>query len=210
MFKTKTEIPYGNFRIALFGTNYTKFAMPQTIDMLVSLTPRCKYQEKEGWPEVGSINVNALGSKKTTRDNWIGYIPAKYAKRFLELMKRNILTAHVSVEGQTVFLQIPVDYLPEDQRLERFTVPDSKFVSSYLVESVVIHNPRFVLIDRGKNKKPSIGLHDGQTIVFEVLPGAGCYDGLKRYVNREIDLLRVNHEPSKFGDTFCRDLEIRI
>lgn len=38
------------------------------------ITPPCKYQKHQGWPEEPFINVNLLGSKATTRANWLGYI----------------------------------------------------------------------------------------------------------------------------------------
>lgn len=38
------------------------------------ITPPCKYQKQQGWPEEPFVNVNLLGSKATTRANWLGYI----------------------------------------------------------------------------------------------------------------------------------------
>ena len=40
----------------------------------LTLTPICKYQIENKWPNPPFVNVNLLGSDSTTESNWIGYI----------------------------------------------------------------------------------------------------------------------------------------
>lgn len=72
------EIPKGPMHVAVCGEHYSK-SKPDSVTLReltrFSLTPKCDYQVKMGWPEGDFFNVNVYPSMETTRDNWLGYVP---------------------------------------------------------------------------------------------------------------------------------------
>lgn len=76
-----------------------------------TLTPQCRYQAENGWPEMPFCNVNVCESLETTENNWIGYIAppleidnstqrerSKYIKKLIAISAQ----LPVMVEGKVI------------------------------------------------------------------------------------------------------------
>jgi hypothetical protein len=101
------EFPAGAKSVKVEGTAWCKVDLPDSDDVLVSLTPRNGYQRDAGWPEEGIVNVNRAGSRRTAEGNWIGYIPAAQAAPFLRIVMENGTTyahARVTDSAKTIYL----------------------------------------------------------------------------------------------------------
>lgn len=106
------EIPIGPIELKVEGLAWSRLALPDNPDRIFSLTPRNHYQEDHEWPEVGCVNVNRAGSRRTTDKNWVGYIPAAKAKRILQVvMKHGTTRVHARVNDGKVFLMLPKKYV---------------------------------------------------------------------------------------------------
>lgn len=72
------EVPSGQIHVAVRGEHYSR-NKPDSVRLRekirFSITPKDDYQIKMGWPEGNFINVNIYPSTKTTKDNWLGYVP---------------------------------------------------------------------------------------------------------------------------------------
>lgn len=93
--KQKSEIPVqnqgksltlniGDAKVEVFGDQYRKFETKNIFAKIgdqtfpVSLTKPTDYQVSQGWPKTPFVNVNKLGAKETSKENWLGYIPYEY------------------------------------------------------------------------------------------------------------------------------------
>lgn len=109
------EIPIGSYEIQVEGLSWCRIPLSNNKDRLFSLTPRNEYQESNGWPEVGCVNVNKNGSRRTTDKNWVGYIPGSKARSLLRVVMKHGTTrvhARVDVKGnkQSITLMLPEHY----------------------------------------------------------------------------------------------------
>lgn len=105
------EIPPGTYEIQVQGLAWSRLSLPDNPDRVFSLTPRNHYQEEHEWPEVGCVNVNRNGSKRTTDKNWVGYIPAKQAKKLSRVvMGHGVTRVHARVLNGKVTLMVPGEY----------------------------------------------------------------------------------------------------
>lgn len=105
------QLELGPCEVAVQGVEWCKIPLSNNQDRILSLTPRNRYQQEHGWPEVGAVNVNKNGSKRTTEKNWVGYIPAHQAVKLNALvMTHGITRVHARVLNGTVTLLLPRSY----------------------------------------------------------------------------------------------------
>lgn len=70
----------GNINVEVWSTTNSRRLMGElykkyhTEKITLTLTPACKYQMEQKWPEPPFVNVNLFNSQETEQDNWIGYI----------------------------------------------------------------------------------------------------------------------------------------
>lgn len=107
-------IPSGPVEIEASGTAYCKVSMTDSDDCMLSLTNRNDYQIEMGWPEPGIVNINSDWSSQTDDKNWIGYIPARFAAKLVDVVaSHNVVRVHarVSVGSKpSVKLMLPEEY----------------------------------------------------------------------------------------------------
>lgn len=71
------EIPKGPIRVHVQGETWRKnqsSSLELNTPILFSLTPKCSYQIKKGWPNGEYFNVNTYPSIETASKNWLGYV----------------------------------------------------------------------------------------------------------------------------------------
>lgn len=105
------EIPKDKYLLNVEGTQWGNHPGSISTDRIFSLTPRNKYQVEHDWPEVGIVNVNRKGSRRTTEKNWFGYIPAAKAVKLLRVVETHGTTSvHAAVNGSDITLMLPESY----------------------------------------------------------------------------------------------------
>lgn len=71
------------------GTVYCKPRLSPSSRARLTVTKKNQYQIEHGWPEGNILNVNTLGSKETTANNFIGYVNANDAIDLYESVQRS-------------------------------------------------------------------------------------------------------------------------
>lgn len=96
---SRFDIPKGDIEIEVEGTAWCKIELKRNVNRLLSLTPRNDYQRENNWPEEGIVNVNKTGSRITTANNWIGYIPSDNATKLINVVNSyDVVTVHARIE----------------------------------------------------------------------------------------------------------------
>ncbi|MDR2108946.1 MAG: hypothetical protein LBP28_05765 [Coriobacteriales bacterium] len=99
------ETPLGKIRVRVEGERYRKEKinkMKKNVPRRFSLTPQNQYQRDVGWPEGNFVNLNTYPSKRTTYNNWLGYVEYD-GKPSASILAQYVNSGHpVSVWGEVV------------------------------------------------------------------------------------------------------------
>lgn len=105
------EFKRGSKKIKVEGTEYSR-ADRFGDDVLVSITPRCGYQDEHNWPPKGNINVNWARSRSTSSKNFLGYIPKRHTRKFKKALsklgkKYDYILVHAEIRSdKTAYLHV--------------------------------------------------------------------------------------------------------
>jgi len=106
----ETEVLGEQYRVELLREIYRRF---KSETILVSITPESPYQHEQGWPKPTFVNVNLRGSRSTSRDNWLGYIPKRFwdcdFKAMIDSHDRVDVHAHIVKSADGLDLIVTVD-----------------------------------------------------------------------------------------------------